>query len=111
MSRCVPSTPAYRRWFVPNGGTISWPSTTISRPSDQYVMDGVGSPLERLIRPVVRVAHDLPADRAIALLRDRRVHQAVVTDAAGVAVGLLTIQDVIGALLDTTAAKAEEARR
>jgi CBS domain containing-hemolysin-like protein len=77
----------------------------------QYVMDGVGSPLERLIRPVVRVAHDLPADRAIALLRDRRVHQAVVTDAAGVAVGLLTIQDVIGAFLDTTTAKAEEARR
>jgi putative hemolysin len=68
----------------------------------RYVIDGIGSPLEKLIRPVVPVPHDLPADRVIALLRDRRVHQAVVTDASGVVIGLITIQDVIGAFLDTT---------
>lgn len=77
----------------------------------QYVIDGVGSSLERLVRPVVHVAHDLPADRVIALLRDRRVHQAVVTDASNTAIGLLTIQDVIGAFLVTGSARAEEVRK
>jgi putative hemolysin len=76
----------------------------------QYVIDGVGSPLERLVRPVVHVAHDLPADRVIALLRDKRVHQAVVTDASNTAIGLLTIQDVIGAFLVTGAVRVDEVR-
>jgi putative hemolysin len=77
----------------------------------QYVIDGVGSPLEKLVRPVVHVAHSLPADRVIALLRDKRVHQAVVTDASDTVIGLLTIQDVIGAFLDTTPTPADEVRR
>jgi len=79
----------------------------------QYVVDGAGAPLEKLVRPVVRVAQDLPADRLIALLRERRVHQAVVTDASNTVVGLLTIQDVVGAFLDIapTPLRPEEARR
>jgi CBS domain containing-hemolysin-like protein len=79
----------------------------------QYVVDGAGAPLEKLVRPVVRIASDLPADRVIGLLRERRVHQAVVTDASGTIVGLLTIQDVIGAFLDSTPAapRPEETRR
>jgi len=76
----------------------------------QYVIDGAGAHLEHLTRPVVRVPHDLPADRVIALLRERRVHQAVVTNASGVVAGLITIQDVIGAVLDTSAPRPEEAR-
>jgi len=46
----------------------------------------------------------------IALLRDKRVHQAVVTDATNTAIGLLTIQDVIGAFLVTGPTRVEEAR-
>lgn len=79
----------------------------------QYVVDGAGAPLEKLVRPVVRIARNLPADRVIGLLRERRVHQAVVTDASDTIVGLLTIQDVIGAFLDTAPAapRPEETRR
>lgn len=76
----------------------------------QYVIEGPGTGIERLARPVVRVPHDTPADRVITLLRERRVHQAVVTDASGVVIGLITIQDVIGAVLNTAAPKVEEAR-
>ena len=75
-----------------------------------YVLSGAGARLEHLARPIVRVSSDLPADRVIALLRERRVHQAVVTDAAGAVVGLITIQDVIGAVLNTAAPRTEEAR-
>jgi CBS domain containing-hemolysin-like protein len=38
------------------------------------------------------------------------VHQAVVTNASGVVIGLITIQDVIGAVLNTAAPRAEQAR-
>jgi len=65
---------------------------------DRYAADGP-QPLGRLIRPLLRLNHDLPADRALATLRERRAHSAVVVDAAGAAVGLVTIQDVLGELL------------
>ena len=73
----------------------------------QYVIDGAGARLDQLARPAVRVPHDLPADRVIALLRERRVHQGVVTNASGVIIGLITIQDVIGAVLNTVAPRVE----
>jgi len=76
----------------------------------QYVVDGAGAPMEKLVRPIVRVPFDLPADRVIALLRERRVHQAVVVDGSDTVVGLLTIQDVIGAVLDTTTVRPDEVR-
>ncbi|MEO6223724.1 MAG: hemolysin family protein [Vicinamibacterales bacterium] len=75
----------------------------------QYVMGGAAARLEQLARPVVRVPFDLPADGVIALLRERRVHQAVVTDASGLVIGLITIQDVVGAFLNS-GPRAEEAR-
>jgi putative hemolysin len=75
-----------------------------------YVIAGAGTRLEHLARPIVRVPSDLPADRVIALLRERRVHQGVVTDASGAVVGLITIQDVIGAVLNTVPPKVDEAR-
>jgi CBS domain containing-hemolysin-like protein len=58
-------------------------------------------PLERLVRPIAGVREDLPADRVVALLRRRRVHQGVVVDPAGRALGLVTIQDVLNELLGT----------
>ena len=65
---------------------------------ERYTSDGVVR-LDRLLRPVVNVPETLPADRAITELRERRVHSAIVVDANGRAVGLLTIQDLLGALL------------
>ena len=64
----------------------------------RYVAEGPLS-LERLIRPVAEVAHDLPADRVVGVLREHRMHQAVVVDSPGHAIGLITIQDVLGELL------------
>jgi len=65
-----------------------------------YVLAGQPPALGQLARPLASVAQDLPADRIIALLRDRRVHQAVVTDAAGRVIGLVTIQDVLAEFLE-----------
>jgi putative hemolysin len=64
-----------------------------------YVLEGEPPALGRLARPLARVAHSLPADRVIALLRERRVHQAVVTDDQGRVLGLITIQDVLAEFL------------
>jgi CBS domain containing-hemolysin-like protein len=55
--------------------------------------------LDRLIRPAQSVQHDLPADQVLAVLRDRRAHSAIVVDQDGRAVGLVTIQDLLGELL------------
>lgn len=65
---------------------------------ERYTSDGPVR-LDRLLRPVVDVAETLAADRAITELRERRAHVAVVADAGGRAVGLVTIQDLLGALL------------
>lgn len=65
----------------------------------QFVLEGEPPALGRLVRPLARVPHDLSADRVIALLRERRVHQAVVTDEQGQVIGLITIQDVLAEFL------------
>jgi CBS domain containing-hemolysin-like protein len=48
---------------------------------------------------VIEIPQELPADRVLALLRERRVHQGVVVDTPGHAIGLVTIQDVLTELL------------
>jgi putative hemolysin len=70
---------------------------------DRYVAEGP-LPLDRLMRPVVFVQDSLAADRVVTQLREKRVHSAIVTGAAGRAVGLITIQDVLGELLGTRTA-------
>ncbi|TAK16972.1 MAG: HlyC/CorC family transporter [Acidobacteria bacterium] len=62
------------------------------------------TPLDRLdplIRPVPRIPADLPADRIIGALRAKRAHLAIVVDkdAPEHVVGMVTIHDVVGALL------------
>jgi putative hemolysin len=52
-----------------------------------------------LVQPVVSLEATLPADRVLTVLRDRRAHSAIVTDPSGKALGLVTIQDVLGELL------------
>jgi CBS domain containing-hemolysin-like protein len=65
---------------------------------ERYAAEGP-APLERLVRPVITIRPDLPADRVVTELRDRRAHSAVVVDAEDRAIGLITIQDVLGELL------------
>jgi CBS domain containing-hemolysin-like protein len=65
---------------------------------NRFVQQGP-TPLTQLMRPVVRVSQDLPADRIATTLRERRAHQAMVIDAGDAVVGLITIQDVLVNLL------------
>jgi CBS domain containing-hemolysin-like protein len=69
--------------------------------ADRYAAEGEIR-WQRLIRPVPRVDGELPADRALALLRQRRAHSAIVVE-GGRAIGLLTVQDVLGDVLNVSA--------
>jgi putative hemolysin len=55
--------------------------------------------LTTLLRPIVRVRDDMPADRLLAFLRERRNHQALVVDENGRVAGLITLEDVLAELL------------
>ncbi len=68
----------------------------------QY-LKGVPVPVASLLRPIVRAAESMPADQLLTFLRDRRSHQALVEDAAGTVVGLITLEDVVGELLGDVA--------
>lgn len=71
---------------------------------ERYVSVGA-QPLERLIRPVVTLTEELPADQVVTALRNRRAHQAIVVDGNGRLTGLITIQDVLGELLNVRPAR------
>ena len=77
---------------------------------ERYISVGA-QPLERLIRPVVTLTEDLPADQVVTALRNRRAHQAIVVDGAGQLTGLITIQDVLGELLNVRQAPVAPAVR
>ena len=51
------------------------------------------------MRPFARVPAALPGDQVVALLRDKRAHQAAVVDTSGAVVGFITIQDVLSTFL------------
>lgn len=55
--------------------------------------------IDRLLRPVLSIKHDVPGDEVIARLREHRTHQATVVDETGRLVGLVTIQDLLSAFL------------
>ena len=63
--------------------------------------------LERLLRPARRIRQDTPGDQVITLLREHRTHQAMVVDDHDQVVGLITIQDVVGAFLQAGPARTE----
>ena len=52
-----------------------------------------------LLRPMVRVVDSMPVDRLLAFMREKRSHQALVTNTAGGIVGLITLEDVLSELL------------
>ena len=61
--------------------------------------------IETLVRPFARVPAALPGDQVVALLRDKRAHQAAVVDASGSIVGFITIQDVLSQFLGMEGAR------
>jgi CBS domain containing-hemolysin-like protein len=76
----------------------------------QYVK-GLGRRLlSTLLRPIVRVQQDMPADRLLTFLRERRSHQALVIDPNGQVVGLITLEDVVAELLGGVADEFKKAR-
>jgi putative hemolysin len=64
-----------------------------------FVAHGDNGSLPALVRPVERVPETMSADRLLAFLRERRSHQALVVNAAGTVVGMITLEDVLGELL------------
>lgn len=64
-----------------------------------FVSDPRRRTLASLVRPIPRVPHDLAADRLLALLRERRTHQALVTGPDDRVAGLITLEDVVAELL------------
>jgi CBS domain containing-hemolysin-like protein len=65
---------------------------------ERYVAEGPHA-IERLVRPVLELRDDLPADQVISRLREHRMHVAMLVDAAGRVAGLITIQDLLNELL------------
>jgi putative hemolysin len=66
--------------------------------AERYASDG-SLQIDRLLRPLGRLDELLPADRAVHELRERRAHLALVTGPAEQAIGLITIHDLLNALL------------
>jgi putative hemolysin len=62
-------------------------------------ISGAPIALAPLLRSVVRVQDTLAADRLLSFLRERRTHQAIVVNAEGTVVGLITLEDVLAELL------------
>ncbi|HEX5473990.1 MAG TPA: hemolysin family protein [Vicinamibacterales bacterium] len=75
-----------------------------------FVERGATGTLQMLVRPIVRVQADMPADRLLAFLRERRTHQALVVDRNGAVVGLITLEDVISELLGNVSDEFKTAR-
>lgn len=69
------------------------------------------SSVASLLRPIVRVPGDMPADRLLAHLREQRTHQAFVAEGDGTVEGLITLEDVVGELLGGVADEFKGARR
>jgi putative hemolysin len=55
--------------------------------------------IEAVLRPIARVPASMPADRLIGFLRERRAHTVLVIDDRGDLAGLITIEDVVSALI------------
>lgn len=64
-----------------------------------YIERGEIPSVERLMRPVEYMPRTVAVDRALALLRRRGSHQAIVVDEYGGVEGLVSLEDVLGELL------------
>lgn len=65
--------------------------------------EGEPPSLRALLRPLPQVPEDMPADRVLAFLREKRAPLALVTEQTGRVVGLITLEDVVSELLGDVA--------
>jgi len=65
---------------------------------DRFASEGPVS-LGRLVRPTLHVPEDMPADRALTLMKNRRAHSAIVVNPDDRTTGLITVQDLLSELL------------
>ena len=95
--RAVASSP-YTRLPVFRGkpsnviGMLRTKDLAVGYLSGTHVIDG-------LLRPIATVPAAMPADRLIGFLRERRAHGVLVTDEEGKLAGLVTLEDVVSALI------------
>jgi putative hemolysin len=59
--------------------------------------------LQEVVRPILTVPDHVTADQLLALMRERRAHQALVLDGQGRLAGLITLEDVLAELLGEVA--------
>ena len=64
---------------------------------------GMPRHVSELLRPVVRLPLDAPADRILVTMREQRASQAMVVDGAGRVAGMITLRDVLGAVFGVLA--------
>lgn len=64
-----------------------------------YISEHPRKSIAALLRPLLRVRENMPADRLLAFLRERRSHHALVEDDDGRISGLITLEDVVAELL------------
>lgn len=64
-----------------------------------FIGGGHRQSLAALIKPLPRVSDNMPADRLLTFLRERRSHQALVIDENARVAGLITVADVLAELL------------
>jgi putative hemolysin len=58
-------------------------------------LEGRPATLEALLRPILIVHESITADRLLALMRERKSHQAIVADEFGGVAGLITLEDLL----------------
>lgn len=108
--RVVASSP-YSRLPVHNAATDRLVGVLHTKDVVMAYVAGRALSTADLLRPIVRVPADLPADRLLTFLREQRTHQAFVGPASGRVEGLVTLEDVVGELLGDMADEFKGARR
>jgi putative hemolysin len=104
----VAAASPYSRLPVYRGTTDDVIGTLRTKDLALQYFEGGELPLERIVRPIATVDPAMTADRLLAFLREKRVHQAVVRDHERL-LGLITIQDVLGAFLTDSRDGSEQA--
>ena len=65
----------------------------------RFVTDRQVESVLSLLRPIERVSANISADKLLAYLRERRIHQALVVGGEGQVEGMITLEDVVAELI------------
>ncbi len=64
-----------------------------------FINDRGQTSVTPLLRPLARVQGNMPADQLLNHMREKRIHQVLVVGANGQVEGLITLEDVVAALI------------